>query len=389
MNLPRPLFSGATSIALSEHDYYGAHPKLESYLAEFDSKLNVFEGMNSAREFISAHVSSQTTGENLSSFGSTRIVIERLLLWAWIMKEKPVEFIEKVEFREFLEFNSVPPVDWVGDVSRKRFFWVTEIGYVANPAWRPFSRPANDSGMRSKSMFELIVSYCASFYDLLIQKGVCQLNPARHYGKLPIQSLTVESRPIDRGLTAWHVDQILRVGATLDCGRHERALFIVAMMRYLLMPLRSIVQSQRTIPSLNIFKHTACGVQYIVNGLRGVQRVTAPDKFVLFLERYRASRGLTMQTPEYEEESLLVSLKGRPGLTQRQIRNIVHELVEATIQQLECEGFDHKDTIPLKVSCMDSIRVASISGSLQEDGVYKTQEKLGTEIFSSILRKGL
>ncbi|QJI37967.1 hypothetical protein [Pseudomonas sp. ADAK13] len=389
MSLPHPLFSAAASIGLCEVDYYREHPGVESYLAGFDSSLNTFKYANLAREFIAGSVGSHSDGENLSGFGSARGITERLLLWSWIIKGKSVEAIGKEEFQEFLEFNSLPPFEWVGDAARRRFDWIDGVGYIANPAWRPFSKPANETGMRTMSMFRLIVSCCMSFYDYLIRKGVCQFNPARNVERLPLQTLSVESRSIDRGLTVWHVDQVLRVGANLGCGRHERALFIVAMMRYLLVPIRWIAKDIRRTPSFNLLKHTTCGVQYLVDGLRGVEAVSAPSVFISYLERYRASRGLPKEAPDDEDEPLLVTSHGRSGLTQRQIRNLVNEIVLVTVQQLEVEGVDNQEIISLKKSCLDSIRIASISGSLQEYGIYETQKKLGSEIFSSILRKGI
>lgn len=50
MSLPNPLFSGVTSISLSELAYYGEHPGVERYLAKFDSNLNAFKFANIARE---------------------------------------------------------------------------------------------------------------------------------------------------------------------------------------------------------------------------------------------------------------------------------------------------------------------------------------------------
>ncbi|MEC6742983.1 hypothetical protein [Pseudomonas qingdaonensis] len=345
--------------------------------------------MNDAREFISSYARPNSLGEIPSSFRSSRIVIERLLLWAWIIKSKSVDTIGYEEFREFIAFSSAPPSDWVGDVARHRFRWVEEVGYLANPAWRPFCKPIDDGGLRTESMFELVITYCASFYDFLINKRVCDINPARNFEKLSIQSLTAVSRPIDRGLTVWHVEQVLRIGSDLKCGRHERALFIVAMIRYLLMPLRLIAHNPNQTPSLSLFSNTEDGIQYSVDGLRGIQMITAPTIFGTYLERYRLSRGLPRITPTCEMEPLLVTTHGRAGLTQRQIRNIVNELILVTIEKMEDKGCKSEDTAPLKSSCIDSIRIASIADSLLRDGVYSTQEKLGKEIFSSVLRRGL
>ncbi|MGZ0895841.1 hypothetical protein [Pseudomonas putida] len=384
-----PLFSGAASIGLNMPDYFKTHPGLDVYLAGFPPKLNALQSMDSAREFISSYACPNGAGEIPSSFRSSRVVIERLLLWAWIIKIKSVETLGYEDFREFIAFSSAPPSHWVGDVARHRFRWVEEVGYLANPAWRPFCKPIDDEGLRTESMFELIVTYCASFYDFLINKRVCDKNPARNFEKLSIQSLTIVSRPIDRGLTAWHVDHILRVGASLKCGRHERALFIVSMIRYLLMPLRLIANSPNKIPSLSLFSNAEDGIHYFVDGLRGTQVVTTPAIFSTFLERYRLSRGLPRMPPACEMEPLLVTAHGRAGLTQRQIRNIVNELVVVTIHEMDNEGCASEVIAPLKSACIDSIRMASIAESLIADGVYRTQEKLGTEIFSSVLRRGL
>jgi len=384
-----PLFSGAASIALNTPSYYKAHPGLAAYLESFEPGLNVMQCMDAAREFISSYASPNGAGEIPSSFRSSRVVIERLLLWAWIIKNKSVETLGYEDFRDFIAFSSAPPSHWVGDVARHRFRWVEEVGYLANPAWRPFCKPIDGGGLRTESMFELIVTYCASFFDFLINKRVCDTNPARSVEKFSIQSLTVVSKPIDRGLTVWHVDQVLKVGASLKCGRHERALFVVAIIRHLLMPLRLIANSPNQTPSLSLFRNAEDAIHYFVDGLRGTQVVPAPAIFGTYLERYRLSRGLPRIPPACEQEPLLVTSHGRAGLTQRQIRNIVYELVHVTIQELEDQGCASEVIAPLKSACLDSIRIASIAESLVTNGVYSTQEKLGTEIFSSVLRRGL
>jgi len=155
------------------------------------------------------------------------------------------------------------------------------------------------------------------------------------------------------------------------------------------MPLRLIANSPNQIPSLSLFSNAEDGIHYLVEGLRGTQVVTAPAIFDTYLERYRLSRGLPRVPPACEMEPLLITAHGRAGLTQRQIRNIVNELVLVTIQEMEDKGCASDVTAPLKSACMDSIRIASIAESLVTNGVYNTQEKLGTEIFSSVLRRGL
>lgn len=74
--------------------------------------------------------------------------VERLFLWALIVRQKPVHELKRLDAEAYLEFCKHPPAAWVGPVIRNRFISENalssadqppDLELVANPKWKPFT----------------------------------------------------------------------------------------------------------------------------------------------------------------------------------------------------------------------------------------------------------
>ena len=73
-------------------------------------------------------------------------VLEKFLLWSFIVKTKPLAELNNSDVQDFLSFCNTPPESWISK-SNDRF--VKEFGLLkANPEWRPFHSPLCEHGVR-------------------------------------------------------------------------------------------------------------------------------------------------------------------------------------------------------------------------------------------------
>jgi len=71
-----------------------------------------------------------------------------------------------------------------------------------------------------------------------------------------------------------------------------------------------------------------------------IRDVTVPPAYMVYLKRYRLSRGLSALPSPDEDTSMLNKLRGHGNLTARQIRRIVEESFDLAIKALQKDGFE-------------------------------------------------
>lgn len=73
-------------------------------------------------------------------------ILEKFLLWSFIVKTKSLAELNNSDVQDFLSFCNAPPESWMSK-SNDRF--VKEFGLLkANPEWRPFHSPLRSHGVR-------------------------------------------------------------------------------------------------------------------------------------------------------------------------------------------------------------------------------------------------
>jgi hypothetical protein len=385
---PIPIFASASEIALDAHTYFYRHPDVKNYLESFEVRLLAPRFAELAREFVASYVTADITSEVLAGFGSVRSIVERLLLWCWEVKNSPLNLIDALGFRSFLEFTSSPPTEWISSFPHRRFIRHHDGEYIINPGWRPFCRKQGESEMLKKNMLIVVCSACSRFFDFLISKQVLSHNPARHVEPLFLAGISNQSVTVDRGIRTLHLDHLI-LAATELCkgnGNYERALFILAMTKYLLTPIRLLANSKGWVPSLSFFVEK--NSWFYEPNYRGVIfRSKIPPDFLPFLERYLVSRGLRMKPGDFEGLPLFLTQYGRPGLSQRQIRNVVKEVTLKAASMMRDSGCSPQLYSPIEAATLDALRDASIRLCLVEHGIFETQRRLGNEQITSVMQR--
>ncbi|WP_236691307.1 hypothetical protein [Pseudomonas amygdali] len=193
---PKPLFE--TYESFLDQDFSentSAVACVRDYLASFSDTLNSKRGYLTVRLFLRAY------SDNSQTFNSYRTQIERLLLWALIVREKPLHELKRQDVEDYLEFCRNPPRSWVGPVIRGRFMVNDDPKtavinpLMANPNWRPFSQKtakhhlnesthsvavlADEPYSATSGTINQVYSICGRFFEFLAEDGQISANPFR------------------------------------------------------------------------------------------------------------------------------------------------------------------------------------------------------------------
>lgn len=322
-NVPHPIFAGPESMVLDIEQYYARYPCVAAYLRSFSTDFDVETDFEWGLRFLARH------NRSFGTFGNYRTFVERLLLWSWILAGKSALTLKRDQFGQFVSFCKKPPSNWVGTAPTLRF--IQDDGdWKFNEGWRPFdvrSQSEEDSYRPFTGTLRQIHSICSSFYNFLHAEDAAAFNPVAasrsHNGN-------AESGiyPVRSFLSS---DQLCRVLQILGCrapGKpaDERALFIVAATVFMYLRASDLATSGEHCPSMDCFV-LEDGKWWLVLAARGTpaQRIEVKPEFLPYLERYRKSRGLSPFPERNEGVPMLETSHGRPGLSVRQIRDIVQE----------------------------------------------------------------
>lgn len=224
--------------------------------------------------------------------------------------------------------------------------------YVSNPDWAPFrlSISANcddeiDKKRYRPSQQSLQATFTGliAFYKFLMDEEVCLGNPAQ-LAKKDCRYLMRDSQvnPTKRLTEAqW---QFL-LGCVLQMAgedqRYERNLFLVAALKTLFLRISELSERDDWTPSMNHFWEDDGGNWWLkVYGKgRKVRDVTVPISFLDYLKRYRSVRGLSELPNERENDPIVSKIRGRGGMTSRQLSRLVQEVFDRAYElMLQHEG---------------------------------------------------
>jgi len=293
------------------------------YLKSIPPLTNAQNDAHWGRRFLANH--SRIDG----TFNSYRSVVERLLLWSWIIAGKSVLALNRKDFGQFCSFCQEPPEKWIraGRVVR---FVDTDAGWIQNDRWCPFDATGHPDSEDNKpkpltGTLRQMQSISCSFYSFLHVEDVVAVNPVvlnrSNYGReLRTTSLTRQTL---------NADQISQVIASLERltandPSQERALFIITSIFFMFLSGTDMAQIGSYYPKMNSFVHGDEEWWFIIDR-PGAQpeKLWVPPHFLPYLKRYRVSRGLQPLPDCDEDVPLLENQRRGSGLCDRQIRDIV------------------------------------------------------------------
>lgn len=288
-------------------------------------------------------------GRNKSdhTYNRFRSEIEKFLLWAFLIKNKPVDEHRKADILEYADFCWRPPLNWICLHNYEKF--LSEDGlYRRNPHWAPFRLmiPKGDQATPDKKQYQpsqqtLHATFTAlnAFYKHLTDEEYCLGNPvprAKKDCRYFIRDAQVKEV---KRLSEEEWQFLLEVATRMadDDSRYERNLFLVASLKTLFLRISELSERADWAPVMSHFWQDHDGNWWLkVYGKgRKLRDVTVPETYLPYLRRYRSSRGLSSLPLRGESYSIIEKLRGRGGMTSRQLARLVQEVFDAACEQMK------------------------------------------------------
>jgi site-specific recombinase XerD len=371
LSAPKPIFE--TYEAFIDQDFSFSEPALncvKDFLDSFPEELEAGRGYMAVRTFLRAF------SDNAQTFSSYRTQAERLFLWTLLVKKKPLHLLKRQDAQDYLDFCRKPSQDWVGPVTRSRFVpndegHVTEAdALIPNPKWFPFnSKTAKAVETTSElsstspvyttteSSLKQVFTVCSRFYEFLIEDGGAAANPFRMLKKSKRFTDDTFDVTSGRALTPLQWDYVLETAEKLaedDPVRFERTLFILATLFAMYLRVSDVVGRKNWKPTMGDFRQDAEGFwwYHAVGKGNKAGKIAVRDEYIeSYLKRYRKFLGLS-DLPERNESTPLIStLRGRSGLSDRQVRALLQIVFDKALERMRGEGREKHE--------MDSLLVAS------------------------------
>lgn len=381
---PFPLYAGPAALGLSTEEYLAGLPCVKAYLGGFPPEVDAKTDFEWGLRFLARYT------QTVSTFNIYRTFVERLLLWSWIFLRKPARALNRNEFNQFVTFCKKPPSSWVG-TSRSPRFIESERAWSYSGEWRPFVAQ-NKVGKQTEyqpltSTIRQIQSICSSFYNFLHEKNATGVNPTVAPRLRSARSEKYDHPP-RHSLSEEQLSRVLRVLVhRAECDpTEERVLFIVAATVYLCLKATDLAKSDHYVPSLDNFVFDTGKWWLILDCPRSLPRkIEVSTTFLPYLKRYRASLGLTELAEKIEHVPLLETSRGRPGLSARQISDIVRAAFKNVFCELSKAGESDADEWRfLLTSNLSSLRYSGAIKDAQSRKPAELQRHLGSTSLSYV-----
>jgi site-specific recombinase XerD len=364
---------------------------VREYIEAFPSSLDANKWYLTTRDFLRAF------SDNSLTFTSYRTHVERLLLWALIVKQKPFSQLKRQDAEDYLEFCRNPPSEWIGPVVRGRFVTgdLTESAWgepvTPNPKWRPFSLKQSkdvskhpDAGLTdtggagvglapsvanrykaSPSTINQIYTICSRFFEYMVEDGTVAANPFRMIKKKNPSRGVPQEEGANRALTPLQWDFVLETAEQMAQEapeRHERTLFIVATLFAMYLRVSDIVGRPNWHPVMGDFRMDAEGNwwYHVIGKGNKAGKIAVRDEYVSnYLMRYRQFVGLA-PLPEWNEQTpLLMTLRGRSGLSGRQVRALLQSVFDNALERMRGEKREEHEMNSLRAATAHWLRHTS------------------------------
>lgn len=350
--IPHPLFNTYKEFINHSNDEPDpCQPLVMNYLANFDDHLKPMDGFEAVSGFLRSYSNVEAT------FVSYRTHAERLLLWALLIRKKPLLELRRADAEAYLAFCMSPPAGWLGPVTRSRFLNVAsdkDLQLCPNPRWHPFSlktgnresdTAADDvSYQPSRGSISQAFSVCSSLYEFALDECLSSVNPFRAIKQKSRFKASRVMEQTGRALTPLQWDYALTTAekmAETDPQRHERTLFISATLFSMYLRVSDVCGRVNWQPTMGSFKTDHDGnwwFHLVGKGDKAAKVAVRPEYINRYLKRYRRFMGLTELPLPNEQTPLIATLNGRPGLSTRMVQSIVQELFDRAVDEMKSEG---------------------------------------------------
>lgn len=344
---PVPLFPGYAE--LKDLDF-AEYQELKAYL---DTGEPWWMGhWQWGREFLSY------IGRNKSEHTYTRFrnETERFLLWLFQFQTKPMDQLRKADILDYADFCWQPPVEWICTANHEKFRFHNGQ-YALNTQWAPFklqlpkkSAPDKQTDKKkyrpSQQTLTAMFTAVIAFYKYLMNEEYLYGNPAQ-IAKSDCRHFIKDAQVKEiRRLTEDQWKYVLDVALDLAEQDHvyERSLFVICALKTLFLRISELSERANWSPVMSHFWQDSDGNWWlkIFGKGRKLRDITVPDAFLDYLKRYRRYRSLSPLPSSGELEPIVEKIRGRGGMTSRQLTRIVQDVFDKAYDKMRLvEGEDN------------------------------------------------
>lgn len=401
---PFPLFdSYAEFRRLNFNDLTNERPIVVQFLQQADQSTDPINSYLAVREFLHSYDGNEGT------FNSYRTHAERLLLWCLLVAKIPILSMRRTDAEAFLEFCMNPPAAWVGPVVKSRFLRVgrrkkapTDT-YVINDAWRPFNLtvpklarklaeeanvepPAPSAYRMSSGSVAQVFAACQSFFQFCIDEDRTDANPFRAV-KQKSRYTQRNARDVGgRSLTTLQWNFVVETAELMadEDPEHERTLFILVTLFSLYLRISDLVGRPDWEPTMGSFQKQ--GDDWWFHAVRKGNKkakVSVRQDYLAYLKRYRATLALSPLPFPGETTPLVQTLKGRAGLSDRHVRELIQRVFDRAVDRMKDEGQPEDEITNLRAASLHWLRHTSATFDAPYRDMKDLQADLGHESLST------
>jgi site-specific recombinase XerD len=291
-------------------------------------------------------------GRNKSEHTYTRFrtEVEKFLLWAFIIKRTPVENYRKHDILEYIDFCWRPPLHWITLNNHEKFLYEDGVN-VVNEHWAPFrltqakgdtSKPDKKKYQPSQQTLHATFTAINAFYKHLIDEEYCYGNPVQ-VAKKDCRYFVKDTQVKEvKRLTEEQWQFMLSVAEQMadTDSQFERNLFLIASLKALFLRISEYAERTDWIPVMGHFWKDQDNNWWlkIYGKGRKLRDVTVPGSFLPYLKRYRLHRGLNALPLTGEKHPIIEKLRGRGGLTSRQLSRLVQMVFDKAFEEMQTKN---------------------------------------------------
>jgi len=290
--------------------------------------------------------------KSIHTYDRFRNEIEKFLLWSFLEKKSPIDEFRKSDILEYADFCWKPPVSWIETNNHDRFSYSN--GYFhASKLWRPYKMQAAksqviktvDKKKYRPSQQTLTSTFTAIivFYNYLMGEEYCYGNPAQIAKKDCKHFISDAQIKEVKRLTGAQWQYLIDTAVEManQNAVYERNLFVIAALKTLFLRISELSERENWSPIMGHFWQDEDENWWFKAFGKGrkLRDTTVPPDFLLFLERYRLSRGLSGLPASSENTVLVEKIRGQGGMTTRHLRRIVQDIFDQAFYKMkDAEG---------------------------------------------------
>jgi site-specific recombinase XerD len=305
---------------------------------------------------------------SLGTFNSYRREAERLLQWAWHIKQLSITQLKRDALEEYIHFCQNPPAEWISAHKVPRFI-VVAGQRQPNPVWRPFIKSHNKQSL-SQAAVQEIFAILSTFFNFLIAEEYVFNNPiALMRQKSKFLRKTQHTAPIRRlSEIQWQavlnaVDEL----ALADPEKHERTRFMLSLLYGMYLRISELAASPRWTPCMNHFFKDAQGHWWFTTVGKGnkQRQIAVSDAMLASLTRWRLFLSLTALPSPADNSPLLPKMRGPGPLSDTApIRRIIQQCFDRAEQNLRAKQ-QYEEADALSVATVHWLRHTGISDDIR------------------------